>query len=97
MRRLAMVLIVLGGLLLTSSVASAKHRRPRVYVPVPRAVPHAVYRHPHVPYAAPHHHRYIRPHNYPGRIPFYVPPYQHHRHYPHFGYGGSGFSLYLGF
>ena len=97
MRRLSMVLIVLGGLLLISSVASAKHRRARVYVPVPRPVPHAVYRHPHVPHIAPHHRGYIRPHNYPGRVPFYVPPYHHHHHHHHFGYGRSGFSLYLGF
>ena len=100
MRRLSMVLIVLGGLLLTSSVASANHRRARVHVPVPRPVPHVVYRHPHVPYVVPHQHRYIRPHNYPGRVPFYVPPHHHrhhHHHHSHFGYGGPGFSLYLGF
>jgi hypothetical protein len=100
MRRLAMVLVVLSGLLLTSNVASANHRRARVYVPAPARAPHVVYGHPYAPYAAPYHHRYIRPHNYPGRVPFYVPPYRHHHHYhhhPHWGYGGPGVSLYWGF
>jgi hypothetical protein len=94
MGRLSMIFVVLVGLLLTSSVASARHPRARVHVHVPRAVPHAVYRHPHVPYVVPHHRGYVRPHYYPGRVPYYVPPH-HHRH--HYGYGGGGFSLYLGF
>jgi hypothetical protein len=99
MGRLSMIFVVLVGLLLTSSVASASHRRARVHVP--RAVPHAVYRHPHVPYVVPHHRGYVRPHYYPGRVPYYVPYHHHyvphHFHRHHFGYGGRGFSLHLGF
>jgi hypothetical protein len=93
MRRLALVFVVLAGLLLTSSVASANHGHRRVYVPAP--VPHAVYRHAPVPYVVPHHHYRHYPsyryHHYRPVVPYYYGyPYMH-------GYGRPGVSLHFGF
>jgi hypothetical protein len=105
MRRLSMILVVFAGLLVTASVASAHPCGPVGYVPVPRHVPHAVYRHgymPHMPHRHHyrhyhqhrHHHRHYRPSvRYPSWGPGHIP--YHHRH--HFGSGGRGFSIYLGF
>ncbi len=98
MRRISMILVVFAGLLVTASVAFAHPRGPVGYGPVPRHVPHAVYRHGYVPHIHHgHHHRhhhghYRPPVRYPSWGPAYVP---HHHH--HFGSRGRGFSIYLGF
>jgi len=100
MRRVAIVVIVSAGLLLTVGIASAEHRRHGGYCAPPRPVPHHTYRHHHVPRAVPYHYRHHGHHPYHGVHRHYVPtcaPYVGGYPSYNFGYHGSNFSLHFGF
>jgi hypothetical protein len=97
MRRVALVLVVFSGLLLTAGIASA---HPPHYRPAPTVRHHGYGHHPH--HYGRHHYGHHRHHYSPYVVPrhhYYTPyhPYGHYSYPPHVGYHSSGFSLYLGF